>query len=86
MDVGRHFAEVAAIEQSGEIRRLGRISATPTGLRAFAAGLGPDDAVALEATTNTWAIAELLGRHAGRVVVSNPLRTRAIADAKTKTD
>ena len=54
--------------------------------REFAATLGPDDVVALEASTNTWALAELLGRHAGRVVVSNPLRTRAIADAKRKTD
>ena len=35
---------------------------------------------------NTWLIAELLGAHAGRVVVSNPLRTRAIADAKHQTD
>jgi len=35
---------------------------------------------------NTWAIAELLAEHAGRVEVSNPLRTRAIAAAKTKTD
>ncbi|MGH2511645.1 MAG: IS110 family transposase [Candidatus Limnocylindrales bacterium] len=48
--------------------------------------MGPDDAVVLEATANTWAIAELLAEHAGRVVVSNPLRTRAIAAAKTKTD
>ncbi len=29
---------------------------------------------------------ELLGRHAGRVVVSDPLRNRAIAEAKRKTD
>jgi hypothetical protein len=28
----------------------------------------------------------LLEHHAGRVVVSKPLRTRAIADAKTKSD
>lgn len=85
-DVGRQFAEAAAIEPGGEVRRLGRISATPADLRAFAAGLGPDDAVVLEATANTLAIAELLAEHAGRVVVSNPLRTRAIAAAKTKTD
>jgi hypothetical protein len=30
--------------------------------------------------------AELLEQRAGGVAVSNPLRTRAIADAKTKTD
>ena len=34
----------------------------------------------------TWAIAELLAEHAGRVTVSNPMRTRAIACAKVKTD
>ena len=34
----------------------------------------------------TWAIAELLAKHAGRVTVSNPMRTRAIASAKVKTD
>jgi len=38
------------------------------------------------ATKNTWPIVELLEHHAGWVVVSKPLRTRAIADAKTKSD
>lgn len=33
----------------------------------------------------TWAIAELLAKHAGRVTVSNPMRTRAIASAKVNT-
>jgi hypothetical protein len=40
--------------------------------------------VALEATTNTWPIEELLEPYCGEVVVSNPLRTRAIAEAKIK--
>jgi transposase len=86
LDVGKRFAEVAISEPGRGTRSGGRISATPESLRAFAATLGPDDQVVLEATTNTWPIVELLERHAGRVVVSNPLRTRAIADAKTKTD
>ena len=30
----------------------------------------------LEATINTFAVARLLEEHAGRVVVSNPMRTR----------
>jgi transposase len=42
--------------------------------------------VALEATGNTHAIARLLERHVGRVVVSNPQKTPAIAEAKVKTD
>ena len=86
LDVGRSAAEVAVVERGRGTRSLGRIVVSSESLRAFAATLGPDDAVCLEATTNTWPIAELLGQHAGRVVVSNPLRTRASADAKTKTD
>ncbi len=42
--------------------------------------------MALEATCNTYAIATLLERHVRRVVVSNPQKTRAIAEAKVKTD
>ena len=45
-----------------------------------------DDQVALEATGNSDAIAELLEPLAGRVVVSNPSKTRVIAEAKVKTD
>jgi len=85
LDVGRDFAHAAVVEDKGSARKLGRFRMGDE-FRAFAASLGADDVVALEASTNTWALAELLGRHAGRVVVSNPLRTRAIADAKRKTD
>ena len=85
LDIGRDFAHVAVVEGSGTARRLPRL-AMGDEFRSFAATLGPDDTVALEASTNTWALADLLGAHAGRVVVSNPLRTKAIASAKRKTD
>lgn len=42
--------------------------------------------MALEATGNSDAIANLLMPLVGRVVVSNPSKTRAIAEAKVKTD
>lgn len=83
LDVHKRFAEIA-VHEDGGLRRLGRIE---TGqLRAFAESLGPADHVVLESTSMTWAIAELLSEHAGRVTVSNPMRTRAIASAKVKTD
>jgi transposase len=83
LDVHKRFAEVAVYED-GAVRRLGRIETTQ--LRDFAASWGPTDHVVLESTAMTWAIAEHLSRHAGRVTVSNPMRTRAIASAKVKTD
>lgn len=48
--------------------------------------LRPTDQVALEATTNCWAVAGVLEPHVARVVVSNPLVTKAIAQSKVKTD
>jgi transposase len=85
LDVHREFAQVA-VWQGGLVWQAGRFATTPEGVRAFAEQLGPADEVALEATGNTWAIATLLASRAGRVVVSNPVKTRAIAEAKVKTD
>ena len=85
MDVHRTFAQIAVVED-GVCRDEGRIGVTPEALREWAATLRRDDEVALEATTNSDAIATMLAGVVGRVVVSNPRKTRAIAEAKVKTD
>ena len=85
MDVHRTFAQIAVVED-GLCRDEGRIDVTPEALRAWADTLQPDDQVALEATGNSDAIALLLTPRVARVVVSNPKKTRAIAEAKVKTD
>jgi transposase len=85
MDVHRTFAQLAVVED-GLCRDEGRIDVTPEALRAWADTLEPDDEVALEATGNSDAIAMLLIPRVARVVVSNPKKTRAIAEAKVKTD
>ncbi len=85
LDVHREFAEVAIIED-GRVRAGGRVETTPEALRLFARSLAKTDEVAIEATVNTFAIARLLDEYVARVVISNPLRTRAIAEAKVKTD
>src|SRR3954454_18855149 len=85
LDVHREFAQVA-IWEDGQVRQAGQIAATPEGLRSFADSLAPSDEVAIEATCNTHAIAKLLEGRVARVVISNPQKTRAIAEAKVKTD
>jgi transposase len=85
LDVHREFAQVAVWED-GLVRQVGRVPATPEGFRLFADSLAASDEVALEATCNTHAIAKLLESRVARVVVSNPQKTRAIAEAKVKTD
>ena len=85
LDVHREFAQVAVWEE-GRVRHLGQIGTTPEELRLFADSLASSDEVAIEATCNTYAIAKLLEPRVARVVVSNPQKTRAIAEAKVKTD
>jgi transposase len=85
LDVHKRFVEVAILEGKAPPTRQ-RIGTSPSALRVFAQTLRPDDQVVLEATMNTWAIRDLLCASGARVVVSNPLRTKAIAEAKVKTD
>jgi transposase len=86
MDVHRSFAQIAVVEE-GLVRDEGRIGVRPEDLREWAERfLVADDEVALEATTNSDAIATMLRESVSRVVVSNPRKTRAIAEAKVKTD
>jgi transposase len=85
LDVHREFAQIAVWED-GIVRQAGQIATTPEGMRAFADSLLASDEVAIEATCNTHAIAKLIAPRVARVVISNPMKTRAIAEAKVKTD
>jgi transposase len=85
LDVHKRFAEAAILEPGQPLRRR-RIRTTPEALRAFVDELGREDQVVLEATFHTWQLTDLLRTRAGRVVVSNPMKTKAIASAKVKTD
>ena len=83
LDVHRRFAEVA-VHDDGENTRIGRVDLE--NFAAFAESLGPDDHVVIESTAVTWALVEMVSRHAGKVTVSNPMKTKMIASAKVKTD
>lgn len=85
MDVHRSFAQIAVLDGGRWVDER-RIGVGPEDLRAWAATLESGDRVAFEATTNSDAIAMLLKPLVAKVVVSNPRKTRAIAEAKVKTD
>jgi transposase len=85
LDVHREFAQVA-IWENGQVRHAGQVTITGEALTVFADSLGPEDEVAVEATCNTHAIVRAIEPHVARVIVSNPVKTRAIAEAKVKTD
>lgn len=86
LDVHKTVIEVCAIDEAGKTLFRRRMDCTREVLLEFAKEFTADDAIALEVTTNAWAVADLLKPFVGRVVVSNPMKTKAIAEAKVKTD
>ena len=87
LDVHKRVVEVCIVDQSGNVVHRERFALNRRTLELFATKvLQPTDHVAFEATTNCWAVADALRPHVAKVVVSNPLATKAIAQAKVKTD
>ena len=86
-DIHLKSVEAVLTDDAGAILFRHNFPATREALEDFARRhLTPQHRVALEATFHTWAIAAVLEPFVAEVVVSNPLRTRAIAEAKIKTD
>tara|TARA_R110001592_G_scaffold123916_3_gene332336 strand:- start:364 stop:681 length:318 start_codon:yes stop_codon:yes gene_type:complete len=81
LDVHKTVVEICMINEAGKILSRRRIDCTRQKLLKFAQELTPDDAVALEVTTNAWSVADLLEPFVRLVVVSNPMKTKAIAEA-----
>jgi transposase len=85
LDVHKQWTQASWHLPDGSIQRE-RIATDPVLLRELAQRLRPCDVVALESTTHALAIARILAERAGTVLISNPLRTRLIADSRIKTD
>jgi transposase len=87
LDVHKRVVEACIVDGQGNVVHRERFALNRRTLKLFATKvLMPADHVALEATTNCWAVADALRPHVARVLVSNPMATKAIAQAKVKTD
>jgi transposase len=87
IDIHKELAVSCIIDEKGQVLQQQRCGCTREALEQFCRhSLQPSDKVALEATTNTWAVVAVLKPFVAEVVVSNPLKTKAIAEAKIKTD
>lgn len=87
LDVHKEFIEVCMIDGKGKVLWRGQVGCRREELLQFAKKqLRRTDRVALEATTNTWAVVKILRPHVAQLAVGNPLKTKAIAEAKIKTD
>jgi transposase len=87
IDLAKRESQVAVLDADGVQIETKRFATTRESFLLIAAELREGDTAALEVTTNSTSIARLLrGNSRARVIVSNPIKTKTIAQAKIKTD
>ena len=88
IDLAKRESQVSVLDADGVQVETKRFATTRENFIAMAAELRDSDVAALEVTTNSTAIARLLrdNSNGARIIVSNPIKTKTIAQAKIKTD
>src|ERR671911_1014760 len=86
IDLHRKRSQIAALDEQGTELLSRRVANEPEALKALLAELGGELQVALEATYGWEWLADLLEAEGHELHLSHPLRTKAIAAARVKTD
>ena len=87
IDLAKRESQISVLDADGVQIETKRFATTRECFLLIAAELREGDTAALEVTTNSTSIARLLrGNSKARVIVSNPIKTKTIAQAKIKTD
>ena len=87
LDLAKRETQLSTLDRTGSQIFTNRFPTTREQFLALAAELRETDTVALEVTTNSNSIARLIRDNSkAKVIVSNPIKTKIIAQAKIKTD
>lgn len=86
LDLAKMETQLALLNAAGQQIYSRRFESTRENFLQLASELGAADCVALEVTTNAFTIARLLLPSGARVTLSDPMRTRIIAESKFKND
>src|SRR4030066_992170 len=87
IDVGKAKCRAALMDQQGTIESEFFFENSNKGILKLVSTLNSEDKVVMESTGNLWLnIYDTLDAKSIRVVLANPLKTKAIASAKVKTD
>jgi hypothetical protein len=85
LDLHKKTLVLCALDRRGRVLFRETVACHSEALLAFArARLRRTDRLAVEATTATWAVAEILRSFVTSVTVANPLQVKAIAQAEPK--
>lgn len=85
-DIHKRYTFYTQMDAAGQIQRQGKLANTREGMQEFFTGVTEPARVVLEASMNWYHLYDLLEVLEIPVVLAHPLRTRAIAEAKVKTD
>lgn len=86
LDLAKKETQLAALDSNGNLVASRRFPTTRDNISQLCSEFLAGDTVALEVTTNAFSIARMLLETPARVTVSNPMKTRLIAEAKVNTD
>jgi transposase len=87
IDVGKARCRAALMNQTGTIEKEFFFENNNTGIANLVSTLTIEDKVVMESTGNLWLnLYDSLDQRSIKVVLANPLKTKAIASAKVKTD
>lgn len=86
VDYHKNYSVATKMDERGEVLEQVRLSNDPETLLAYAEGLPEDTSIALEATEGWYYFYELLEEKCPHIYLAHPLKTKAIADARIKTD
>lgn len=85
LDLHKSYSEYAVMDPSGKLLRQGRIENTLDRMREFSESIPRSSSMVIE-SSSTWYWAHKLLSERHNVTLSNPIKNKAIASAKVKTD
>ena len=85
LDLHKVYSEFAVMDIFGNVLRQGRVENTLDKMREFSESLPSSSSVVME-SSSTWYSAHRLLSERHNVTLSNPVKNKAIASAKVKTD
>lgn len=83
MDIHKEYSYYCEMDEAGKVLGEGKIPNTREAIREV---ISPGAKVGIEATCNWYYLFDLIEERADEVILAHPLRTRAIAEARIKTD
>jgi transposase len=86
VDFHKAYSHMTVVDSGGRILRAGRVANTAEAVRAFVAPYREGGRAVVEATRNWTVMYDLLEAELEEVYLAHPLKVRAIAEARIKTD